>query len=233
MEHIFISGGTRGIGRAIVRLFLSHGFYVSTCARDQDNISEFVSELEPELRSRLKTYTFDLSNIDRIIELATWVKHDFGHPSILINNAGMYIEKAIMDEDIDFINKTFAINYFAPLRLIQLFGKQMIEVRSGKIINICSTASYQGIPNANAYVSSKHALLGMSRALRKEWAPYGVHVCSISPGYTYTSSWENTSVDSHKLIHPDDIAKLLLQIVLLGDSANVDELHITPLSFTP
>jgi short-subunit dehydrogenase len=233
MEHIFVSGGTRGIGQAIVKLFLAQGFFVSTCARDQERIHLFISGLEPSMRSRLRIYPFDLSETDNLSDLVNWVHQDFGHPSILINNAGIYIEKPMLHEDLDFINKTFAINFFAPLRLTQLFGKHMTEVGKGKIINICSTASFQGIPNANAYVCSKHALLGMSRTLRKEWAPLGVHVCSIIPGYTYTSSWENTDVNPLKLVQANDIAKLLLQLVLLSDSANIDELQITPLFFNP
>jgi short-subunit dehydrogenase len=231
MDHVFVSGGTKGIGKSIVKLFLANGFLVSTCSRSSDFMDKLLLELNSECKTRIKIYPFDLRETDHIESLVDDVIAGFGHPSIIINNAGIYQEKSFLEERLDYIKEIFALNFFSPYRLTQLFGENMIAQGRGKIINICSIASYEGIPGAHAYVSSKHALLGMSRTIRKEWASKGVHVSAILPGHTFTSSWEGTDVDPKSLIQPDDVAKLVLQIATLSDSSNIDELRLSPLNF--
>jgi 3-oxoacyl-[acyl-carrier protein] reductase len=107
----------------------------------------------------------------------------------------------------------------------------MVNNREGLIINICSTASSCGIPEANAYVVSKHALLGMTRTLREEWKKFGIRVSAILPGSTFTSSWEGSGVNPDQLIQVEDITKIVLLLSTLSPSANVDEVYVKPFNF--
>jgi short-subunit dehydrogenase len=231
MQHVFISGGTKGIGRALLTLFLHNGFKVSTCARNDIELKELMLATERANQANLAVYPFDLSGTEKLEELVQNVMDGFGQPSILINNAGTYQTCSFLEEDTAFFNRVFSVNFMAPYRLCQLFGTHMVNNRDGLIVNICSTASSCGIPEANAYVVSKHALLGMTRTLREEWKQYGVRVSAILPGSTFTSSWEGSGVNPDQLIQAEDIAKMVLCLASLSLSANVDEMYIKPFNF--
>jgi short-subunit dehydrogenase len=231
MQHVFITGGTKGIGRELVTIFLQNGFKVSTCARSADELEKLVLATDKRMQSDLAVFPFDLTRTAMIEELVQQVMDGFGPPSILINNAGIYQSRSFLEEDITFFDRIFSVNYLAPYRLCQLLGARMVNNREGLIINICSTASSCGIPEANAYVVSKHALLGMTRTLREEWKKFGIRVSAILPGSTFTSSWEGSGVNPDQLIQVEDITKIVLLLSTLSPSANVDEVYVKPFNF--
>jgi short-subunit dehydrogenase len=107
MQHVFITGGTKGIGRELVTIFLQNGFKVSTCARSADELEKLVLATDKRMQSDLAVFPFDLTRTAMIEELVQQVMDGFGPPSILINNAGIYQSRSFLEEDI-----TFSIVFF-------------------------------------------------------------------------------------------------------------------------
>lgn len=113
--------------------------------------------------------------------------------------------------------------------LYRCFGKKMIAAASGHIFNICSVASINPIPEAGSYSVTKYALLGLTKVMRQEMQPHGVKVTAIIPGSTLTDSWKGISVEKERIVLPEDIASVIINIYKMSPGANVDELIIKPL----
>jgi 2-deoxy-D-gluconate 3-dehydrogenase len=107
---------------------------------------------------------------------------------ILVNNAGVIRRAPAVEYRLADWDDVLAVNLTAVFRLCQLFGRPMLERRRGKIINVASVLSFQGGVNVVAYTASKHGVLGLTRALANEWAPYGVQVNALAPGYIVTAN---------------------------------------------
>jgi len=107
---------------------------------------------------------------------------------ILVNNAGIIDRGATLDVTIDSWNEVLAVNLHAPFILSKGFGEHMIKRGGGKIINIASLLAFQGGSTVASYTVSKHGLLGLTRALANEWAPHGVQVNALAPGYIATDN---------------------------------------------
>jgi NAD(P)-dependent dehydrogenase (short-subunit alcohol dehydrogenase family) len=227
IPYVFISGGSKGMGKAIVSEFLRKGWKVVTCAR-RVPLKEVSSYSYLEKESNLFWYPTDLSDLVAVEAMVASILKDHGTPSIIVNNAGIYETQPFESETIIFFEKTWAVNFLAPRLICQRFGNAMLEKRQGRIINICSIASQKGIPQANAYTVSKHALLGLTRALREEWKANGIGVTAILPGSTISASWEGSDIDPQRLIQPEDIAQIVYLSATLSPSAVAEEILIRP-----
>lgn len=175
-----VSGAASGIGLAITQRLLREG--ATVCATDINDAA--LRDMQAE---NLVTVAGDISDpmtTDRVIELAQSLNGGAIHA--LFNNAG--ISSISPAEDFEFSNwrRVMDVNLDAAFRLAQAAGRLMIAQGSGAILNTASPAGIAGIPNSIAYVASKHAIVGLTRALAVEWGKYGVRVNAICPGLTET-----------------------------------------------
>lgn len=173
-----VSGAASGIGRAITDRLLAEGAIV--CATDLN-----AEALDGMAQDRLFTIAGDISDpqtVEDLVELA----RDTGRGVIhaLFNNAGMSSSSPAEDFAFENWRRVMDVNLDAAFRLAQGVGRVMISQGKGAILNTASPAGIAGIPNSIAYVASKHALVGVTRALAVEWAKYGVRVNAICPGLT-------------------------------------------------
>lgn len=187
---VVVTGGTEGIGKALVDQLLMAGAKVATCGRDHDKLYRLQST-HPS--SPLHTMVADVSNENdcrRLIE--TTVKF-FGGVDILINNAGISMRSLLKDSNIDVIRKVMDINFWGSVYCTKYALSSIIE-RKGTIVGVSSIAGYRGLPGRNGYSASKFALQGWLESIKTELMNDGVHVMWVCPGFT-TSNIRNAALD--------------------------------------
>lgn len=177
---VAITGGSDGIGKALIELLLPMGAKIATCARNQDKLYDL------QLRhstSPLHCIVADVSNYnDCKLFIDTTIKQ-FGGIDILINNAGISMRSLLKDAELEVFRKVMDINYFGTVYCTKLALNSLIE-RKGTIVGVTSIAGYRGLPGRSGYSASKFALNGWLEAIRTELQDDGVNVMWVSPGFT-------------------------------------------------
>jgi NAD(P)-dependent dehydrogenase (short-subunit alcohol dehydrogenase family) len=176
-----VIGGTSGIGHTLA-LGLAHaGADVVATGRREDLVRSVTEEIKALGRKSLAVAT-DVGNRASVEALHTAVCSEFGHVDILLNAAGITRKTPSLDVSETEWNQIFDTNLTGTLRACQVFGRKMIERKSGRIINIASVASGLGFFEVAAYAASKAAVVSLTKTLAVEWAKYGVGVNAIAPG---------------------------------------------------
>jgi 3-oxoacyl-[acyl-carrier protein] reductase len=177
-----VTGGTRGIGRAIAESLAKAGARVAVVGRNADRAHEAAAALSPEARG----YACDLGDTAAVAGLIESVERDFGAIDILVNNAGLNRDNLLMrlkDEDWDVVIDANLRGAFATMRAAT---RGMMKRRWGRIINISSVVGRTGQAGQVNYAASKAGLIGMTRALAREVASRGITVNAVAPGYIET-----------------------------------------------
>lgn len=197
MNNIFsdkvvaITGGTDGIGRALVESLLLMGAKVATCARNQDKLYDL--QVAHSTRP-LHTILADVSRYDDCKQFIESTISTFGGIDILINNAGVSMRALMKDTDVSVIQKVMDINFYGTVYCTKLALDSIIE-RKGSIIGISSIAGYRGLPGRSGYSASKFAVNGWLEALRTEMMDHQVNVLWVAPGFT-SSNIRNAALNS-------------------------------------
>ena len=182
-----VTGAGRGIGRAIALGLAGHGADVTLIARSEDQLQAARQEIEAETTGKAWVFPFDLGDLDRIEGLFAQVVAASGGVDILVNCAGMTVRGPSEEVSLETFNHVMEVNLTAAFRLSQAFCRHRREVKApGRIINIGSLACHAARPTIAAYTCSKMGLLGLTKTLAVEWAPYGINVNAIGPGYIAT-----------------------------------------------
>ncbi len=218
-KTIVVTGGTKGIGRAIVDKFAQEGFTVLTCARtEEDNFPENVH-----------FFKADMSKKSEVLAFADFVKGTVNQVDILVNNTGFFLPGQIHNEEEGTIEAMIETNLYSAYHLTRALVNEMITRKEGYIFNICSTASITAYTNGGSYCISKFAMLGMSKVLREELKPHYVRVTSILPGATLTNSWAGVELPAERFIAPEDIAQVVWTAYNLPDSTVLEEILLRPM----
>jgi 2-dehydro-3-deoxy-D-gluconate 5-dehydrogenase len=190
-----VTGGGRGIGRAIVGALADAGADVAVVGRQLGPLEDAVGTVEAKGR-RCKAYPLDLRKVSEIRELVPNVVADFGDLDVLVNNAGVQLlapAEELSEEDFD---ETVDVNLKAPYFCSQEAAKYWIgNGRGGKIVNITSIWADVGFPMFSAYCASKGGLLLMTRAFTSEWAKHGINVNAVGPTLIVTDMTRALSED--------------------------------------
>ena len=187
---VAVTGGSDGIGKALVDKLLSLGAKVATCGRNQDKLYQLQLENPSAL---LHTMVADVSHENesrRFIESTIKV---FGGIDILINNAGISMRALFKEVDLEVLKKVMDINFFGAVYCTKYALESIIE-RKGTIVGVSSVAGFRGLPGRSGYSASKHALIGWLEALRTELLEDGVNVMWVCPGFT-TSNIRNAALN--------------------------------------
>ncbi len=204
---VAITGGSDGIGKALVDMLLTAGAKVATCGRSSDKLYQLQVS---HSGSPLHTLVADVSveaDCQRFIESTI---STFGGIDILINNAGVSMRALMKEADVEVIRKVMDINFFGTVACTKAALASVIE-RKGTIIGVSSIAGYRGLPGRSGYSASKFAVNGWLEALRTELLDDGVNVMWVCPGFT-TSNIRNAALDLTGQSHgetPMDEGKLM------------------------
>ncbi len=217
-----VTGGSRGIGRAIALLLAKKGALVTICARNAEILSRTCKEIEADgnVGAFFNADVRDERQVDSMVDNV--VSH-MGRIDILVNNAGVGIVKPIWEcnrEDWDYIIDTNLRGcFFCSKAVIPIMKKQ----KSGYIMNISSGAGLKGFEGLALYSASKHGLIGLSEGMRKDLCKYGVEVDYICPGYVRTEFFRDGSVYSKEIrngIEPRIVASEVVKRIMRGNRRN-------------
>jgi short-subunit dehydrogenase len=189
---VIVTGGSDGIGRALIDALIRAGAKVATCGRQYDKL--YALQLEYS-QIMLHTLVCDVSHEDECRRFIKSTVETFGTIDILINNAGISMRSLFDEADTGVIRQMMDVNFMGAVYCTK-FALSFIIKQKGTIVGISSTAGYRGLPGRSGYSASKFALRGWLEALRIELMDSGVHVMWISPGFT-TSNIRNTALNSH------------------------------------
>ena len=188
-KRAVVTGASRGIGRAIAEALASAGADVVCVSTRRSGTDETAAAVQRSGR-RAWQIEADLSDREQTTNLPVEVLRAAGHIDILVNNAGTIRRTPAVDYSLEDWDAVLRTNLDSVFILSQSFGRQMVAVGAGKIINIASLLAFSGGITVPAYTASKHAVAGVTKALANEWGRFGVQVNAIAPGYFRT---DNTS----------------------------------------
>lgn len=180
-----VTGAGRGIGRAIAVALGAAGAAVACAARSRDQVDATAAEITAA-GGRARALGMDVTRREQIVAGVAEVAAALGPVDVLVNNAGMTMEKKtteVTDEDWDAV---LATNLSSMFRCARAVAPGMIELERGKIINIGSMYGVIGVPRYAAYCASKAAVAGLTRSLAAEWARHRIQVNCLAPGYVNT-----------------------------------------------
>ncbi|HCX22081.1 MAG: short-chain dehydrogenase [Flammeovirgaceae bacterium] len=225
---VVVTGGTKGIGRAIVEKFASEGYTVATCARNESDLDSLKETVEAQYGNKVMISVADLSNKDGVKSFVEFVRLTGKPVEVLVNNTGKFIPGTIHEEDEGSLEAMIETNLYSAYHLSRGIIPDMKKRRSGHIFNMCSIASITAYANGGSYSISKFAMYGMSKGLREEMKEFGVRVTSVMPGATLTASWEGVDIPEERFMKSEDVAEMVYATYQLSDRTVVEDLVIRP-----
>lgn len=182
-----ITGSRKGIGKETVELFASEGASVFACARQVDlDFEKWTSDISSRYSTPVIPVYFDVA---LEIEVKKGIKTIFEKTDcidILVNNAGVAVSGTLRMTSLDVLKKTFDVNYFSAIQIMQLVASKMIRQKSGSIVNVASAGGIEAQQGYVAYGSSKAALIWATKAISKELGMFNIRVNAVAPGQTKT-----------------------------------------------
>jgi len=185
-KNVLISGGSSGIGLALAKQFFSLGSSVTVLARRKDILDKAKTKIEKERINSNQNVKSISADVSKYSDLKSALENERPAVDILINSAGIAYPGKFLELDPDVFYNVMNINYYGTVNLTKLIVPEMVEKRSGYIVNISSLAAVIGIYGYTAYAPSKYAVRGFSRCLRAELKSKGVDVSVVLPPDTDT-----------------------------------------------
>lgn len=202
-----ITGGTRGIGLEIGRVFLEEGAKVILFGSKEESVKKALETLKSENSNYdVKGYYPDLINESEIKEVFATIEDEYGHIDILINNAGLSSNTPLLDFTIEEFDKIMNINVKAVFVLSKV-AVPYLKKTKGVILNTSSMVSMYGQPSGVAYPASKFAVNGITKSLARELASFGIRVNAVAPGITETDMVKSL---------PQELIEPLIKTIPLG-----------------
>jgi len=191
-KTVLITGGARGLGLEMARLFAQEGARLALCARDLDSLKRAEDELKRQ-GAEVFILPGDVTERDTVTDIVHSVQERFGAIDVLINNAGV-IEVGPMEEmRLEDYEEAMSTHFWAPLYASLAVLPQMRQRRSGRIVNIASIGGKVSVPHLLPYSASKFALVGLSEGMRAELIKDNVYVTTVCPGLMRTGSHVNAT----------------------------------------
>lgn len=218
---VVITGGTSGIGKALVDAFLAAGARVATCGR---NVEKLKVLEDAHNSGNLFTYGADVAIQEDCRNFIAEVIHQFQRVDVLINNAGMSM-RALFDEleDLSILQKLMDVNFWGCV-YCTWYALPELKKNKGVVVGVSSVAGYRGLPGRAGYSASKFAMQGFLEVLRTENLHSGLHVMWISPGFTASNirntalnkrgdAQAETPLEEDKLMSAEEVASRILEAV--------------------
>ncbi len=229
-----VTGAGRGIGRSIALTLARNGASVSLAARNEAELLAVQAEIEA-FEGQAASFPTDVSRESEVLSLVRNTVEQFDRLDILINNAGIGIFGPLVETTTDQWDQLIAVNARGPFLLCREAIPYLKKHQQSFIINIISVVGVKGYVNQAAYGASKHALMGMTKALAKEVHKDGIRVHAICPGGVDTQliGQARPDLDRSVLMQPEEVADLVLFLVTRQGNAVIDEIHVRRAASTP
>ncbi len=229
-----VTGAGRGIGRSIALALGQAGAAVALAARTEAELRKVQGTIET-LGGRACTLPTDVSQEQDVIALVQDTITHFGHLDILINNAGIGIYGPLVETTTEQWDRIMAVNARGPFLLCREAIPYLKQREHPFIINITSVVGIKGYVNQAAYSASKHAVMGMTKALAKEVQADGIRVHAICPGGVDTEmvSRARPDLDRSVLMQPEEIADVVLFLLTRRGNAVMDAVYLRRAASTP
>jgi 3-oxoacyl-[acyl-carrier protein] reductase len=223
-----ISGASQGIGAAIAVCFANADFPVrlALVARNKVALEQVAGHCGAA--SEVRCYAVDVSDELQVKEFSAALRCDMGDVAVLINNAGSWHSAAVQDMTAEDFDRVMAVNLRSTFLLSRMVLPSMLARQSGDIFNMSSTAGFEGYAGVSAYCAAKHAVSGFTKALREEVRGKGIRVSCISPGPTYSPSWQASGVVKEQLMPAEDVARAFLDIYRMARNVVVEDVVLRP-----
>ncbi len=192
-----VTGGSRGIGRAICLALAKEGATVIACARDTDRLSSLPAEAaDNKITGKIIPRALDVTDAEKIEKWVDDIATDFGRLDILVNNAGITDDGLLMNMTDQQFDRVIATNLKGVFLLTREASKFMVRARWGRIVNITSVSGMMGNPGQGNYSASKAGVIGLTKTTAKELARRGVTCNAVAPGFIKT---DMTNILSEKV----------------------------------
>ncbi|MBQ8798399.1 MAG: 3-oxoacyl-[Lachnospiraceae bacterium] len=221
-----VTGGSRGIGRAICEAFCKNGADVAFLDAGSMEVAEETVAYLAGFGTKVKAYQCDISNFDKTAEVFKDILAEFGTVDILVNNAGITRDKLLLSMKPEEFTSVIDINLVGAYNTVKQIYPVMLKKRAGKIINISSVAGVMGNPGQTNYAASKAGLIGFTKSIAKELGSRGICCNAIAPGFVrtpMTTAFADkeeflNAIPMKRFAEPEEIANLVL--FLSSDMAN-------------
>ncbi|MBI4596580.1 MAG: SDR family oxidoreductase [Candidatus Tectomicrobia bacterium] len=219
-QTAIITGGAKGIGGIIARIFAKEGADLAIVDLDTENLKLVSQEIE-KLGRRVVTARVDVSQGQEVRDFVAMVIERLGKVDILINCAAFIVYEKFLDFDEKIWRQMLDVDLTGYFLFSQAAAREMVKKRQGRIINIASVAADLGVERGAAYCASKSGVLGLTRVMALELAPFGINVNAVSPGPIETGQMRSLlteeeiklrarAIPLERFGQPEDIAKAVL-----------------------
>lgn len=195
-QTVLITGASRGIGAAAARLFAAQGYRVAICCHTQMEKAEELAASLPDAAA----FTADVAKETEVVRMVDAVHSRFGEIHVLINNAGIAMQKLFTDTTAADWNRVFDVNVTGIFYACRAVLPEMIRRKSGRIVNVSSMWGVTGASCEVAYSASKAAVIGLTKALAKEVGLSGITVNCVAPGVIDTEMNANLSAEDRAVL---------------------------------
>ncbi len=243
-----VTGASRGIGRAIAAALALAGARVALCARDVAACEEGAAAIRAA-GGNARAFALDVADPASVLACVAQIAGDLGPVDIVVNNAGVALSAPMHKTSLDDLRRMMDVNFTGAFMVTQAVLPGMLEKKRGRVINVASTAGRTGYRYTTAYCASKHALVGLTRALAHEVAGKGITSNAVCPGWTETDMLDQSAKNIVKatgrsyddavqslarmnpigrLIQPEEVARMVVFLAepaaagITGQLFNVD-----------
>lgn len=241
MKIALITGATSGIGLACAEKFASRGYNLILTGRRNERLRKIKLDLESKNNCQVVTLCFDIREKEEVIKAINTLDDSWKNIDMLINNAGLALDLSpIQDGDFDDWDTMIDTNIKGLLYISKLVSILMIERGSGHIINIGSIAGKEAYANGNVYSATKHAIEGLTKAMRLDLFSHGIKVSQIAPGAVETEfsnvrfKGDNERAEKvyqgYQPLSGKDIAASVYFVATQPDHVNINDLLIMPMA---
>jgi uncharacterized protein len=199
-QTALITGASNGIGYELTKLFAADGYNLVLVARSEKKMKELAADLQKQHGIQVTVLAKDLSEANSAADVYAELQQRGVHVDVLVNNAGYGSFGLFVDTDLDHELQMIRLNIETLTHLSKLFVRDMVQKRSGKILNIASTASFQPGPLMAVYYATKAYVLSFSEALANELQGTGVTVTALCPGATESGFQAKANMQNSKLV---------------------------------
>ena len=226
---VWITGASAGIGKALSIKFANNNFQVFGSARRKSALSN--SELGLNDSDKFEYVENDVSNYEQVSNLSKEIQQSY-NLECLINNAGVTSFKPFIENSVEEIDKIIKTNLNGSIYTIKSVLPQMMENKSGTIINILSVAAKKIFTNSSIYASSKAGLEIFSKVLREELREYNIRIINVYPGATSTEIWPENALEqfSDKMMSPEKLANFIYNIYSNSADLTPEEVVVRPIT---